>query len=50
MVHVFIVTRIANNFSFTKEDIYRMYYTFQKLDEKATGYINLDDIYKLINE
>ena len=27
-----------------------MYKIFQDLDHKATGYINLDAIYKLINE
>jgi len=27
-----------------------MYQSFRKLDQKATGYITLDDIYKLCNE
>lgn len=41
---------IAETFSFTKHDIYKMYQSFRKLDQKATGYITLDDIYQLCNE
>lgn len=39
-----------NYFQFTREDIYKFFYVFRKMDREGTGFINLDDLYNLLGE
>jgi len=44
------IREVQENFQLTNDEIYEMFHVFRRADLLGTGYINLDNIYYMINE